>query len=177
MEKWLSSCISTNVSCYILCIYYCDFQIECSIAYKMPQSIWQRSWPLFSHLHFSQLAGAVHSNEGLVHEERPRLRPGILHHSTVHLQWPPGPERTDSTSKGHRGCKCTLGTRRIILFNTLFGFYIMIEWFVGTQMVKNSADKLKAPHFCVHSRLHYSGLHCTVAMDTVLLCNHWLLCQ
>lgn len=59
-------------------------------------------------LHFLRCAGAVHSNEGLVHEERPRLRPGILHHSTVHLQRPPGPERTDSTSKGHRGRKYTV---------------------------------------------------------------------
>ena len=54
---------------------------------------------------FPRCVGAVHSDEGLVHEERPRLRPGILHHSTVHLQRPPGPERTDSTSKGHRGCE------------------------------------------------------------------------
>lgn len=49
--------------------------------------------------------GAVHSDEGPVHEEWPRLCPGILHHSTVHLQWPPGPEGTDPTSKGHRGRK------------------------------------------------------------------------
>lgn len=58
-------------------------------------------------LFFPPRVGAVHGDEGLVHEERPRLRPRILHHSTVHLQRPPGPERTDSTSKGHRGCKCS----------------------------------------------------------------------
>lgn len=86
--------------------------------------------------------GAVHSNEGLVHEERPRLRPGILHHSTVHLQRPPGPERTDSTSKGHRGCKYTVCTFRLIVFNILFLFYIMVEWVVETQIVENSTDKL-----------------------------------
>lgn len=59
-------------------------------------------------LPLSCCAGAVHGDEGPVHEERPRLRPGILHHSTVHLQRPAGPERTDSTSKGHRGCKSAL---------------------------------------------------------------------
>lgn len=52
--------------------------------------------------------GAVHGDEGLVHEKRPRLRPRILHHSTVHLQRPAGPERTDPTSKGHRGCECSV---------------------------------------------------------------------
>lgn len=53
-------------------------------------------------------AGAVHSHEGPVHEKWPRLRSGLLHHSTVHLQWPPGPERTDSTSKRHWGRKYKL---------------------------------------------------------------------
>lgn len=57
---------------------------------------------------FPPCVGTVHSYEGLVHEEWPRLCPGILHHSTVHLQRPPRPERTDSTSKGHRGCKYTV---------------------------------------------------------------------
>lgn len=57
---------------------------------------------------FPPRVGAVHGDEGLVHEKRPRLRPRILHHSTVHLQRPPGPERTDSTSKGHGGCECTV---------------------------------------------------------------------
>lgn len=57
---------------------------------------------------FFPCVGAVHGDEGLVHEERPRLRPRILHHSTVHLQRPPGPERTDSTSKGHGGCECSV---------------------------------------------------------------------
>lgn len=51
-------------------------------------------------------AGTVHGDEGLVHEERSRLRPGLLHHSTVNLQRPAGPEGTDPTSKGHRGCEC-----------------------------------------------------------------------
>ena len=82
-------------------LYVMDLYNKCSTVSKMPEN--------FDSTHglsrFSCCVGAVHSNEGLVHEERPRLRPGILHHSTVHLQRPPGPERTDSTSKGHRGRK------------------------------------------------------------------------
>lgn len=72
-----------------------------------------KSWKLYVSAHslsiffFPPCVGTVHSYEGLVHEEWPRLCPGILHHSTVHLQRPPRPERTDSTSKGHRGCKYT----------------------------------------------------------------------
>lgn len=86
-----------------------DFYSKSLTVYKMPEGTWQSSCPILP-LHFPCRVGAVHSDEGLVHEERPRLCPGILHHSTVHLQRPSGPERTDSTSKGHRGCKCTIFT-------------------------------------------------------------------
>lgn len=49
-------------------------------------------------------AGAVHSDERPVHEERPGLCSGLLHHGPVDLQRPPGPERADPQSEGHRGC-------------------------------------------------------------------------
>lgn len=49
-------------------------------------------------------AGAVHSDERPVHEERPGLRSGLLHHGPVDLQRPPGPQRADPQSEGHRGC-------------------------------------------------------------------------
>lgn len=48
--------------------------------------------------------GAVHGHEGPVHEERPGLRSGLLHHRSVDLQRPSGPERADPQSEGHRGC-------------------------------------------------------------------------
>ena len=45
-------------------------------------------------------SGTIHSNERPLHEERPRLRPRLLHHGTVHVQRPAGPQRTDPQSQG-----------------------------------------------------------------------------
>lgn len=50
--------------------------------------------------------GAVYRHEGPVHEERPRIRPGVLHHSAVDIQRPSGPPGADPSSEGHRGREC-----------------------------------------------------------------------
>lgn len=49
--------------------------------------------------------GAVHGDEGPVHEERAGLRSGLLHHGSVHLQRPAGPPGADPPGQGHRGRK------------------------------------------------------------------------
>ena len=51
--------------------------------------------------------GTIHSHEGPLHEERPGLCASVLHNSTVYIQWPAGPQRTDLTSQRHRRRKDT----------------------------------------------------------------------
>ena len=48
-------------------------------------------------------SGTIHRHEGLVHEERSGLRPGVQHHRPVHLQRPAGPARADPPCEGHGG--------------------------------------------------------------------------
>lgn len=55
------------------------------------------------------LTGAIHSNERPVHEEWAGIPPGLLHHSPVHIQWPPGSTGTDITCQGHWWCKGQTG--------------------------------------------------------------------
>ena len=44
--------------------------------------------------------GTIHSDARPVHEERPGLRPRLLHHRAVHLQRPPGSPGANSQSQG-----------------------------------------------------------------------------
>lgn len=55
------------------------------------------------------LTGAIHSNERPVHEEWAGISSGLLHHSPVHIQQPPGSTETDITCQGYKWCKGQTG--------------------------------------------------------------------
>lgn len=45
--------------------------------------------------------GTIHGDAGPVHEERPRLRPGLLDNGPVDVQRPARPAGADTAGKGH----------------------------------------------------------------------------
>lgn len=66
-------------------------------------------------------SGTIHSHEGPVHEERPGLCTSLLHNSTVHLQWPPGLERTDSAGQRHGWCESSSTLHHCLNYTMDFG--------------------------------------------------------